>query len=514
MTAERDRIDSLEALTSPRKPSNTAHSVIWNYSGHACQMLVNLGVMAYIAHSLAVQEYGVFLFVLSLATNLNLLDMGIGNVLILSFVPALAESDSERLNDLLAAAFVALSVLGLVGTLILVLFSFFLPGPFTIPSSLVHDASILFRIVAFTIPFSMSGMALEQLYQGAQRFDRANQVQFLTSALQLFLSIAVLRAGFGIVGLAAIQLAIALLRLILLVTALSANVPGAHLQLVRFRVATIKPLLQMSKWAFLNNLGVYLSDLMIWSVLGAFGSMNEVAMFGVAMKMPRQLWNLIYRGVDAVTPEFLRFAAQSDNEALRRIFLRTHQVLVGSMLPFIVMGIVLALPLMRVWVGEKYAAAGMVMRWLLLATFSQVFGYAADVLLYSRAKIRLVAWVALCGGASSLICALILVPRYGAAGLAAGVAVSQMFVTCIGLVYFGCKVGGVAAFTLLKTSLDGLFWPLLILVADCALIWCAAPHVSSVWLVVAGVAGGCAYLSIWGTKIALPMYRNELTRAA
>ncbi|HWH59009.1 MAG TPA: oligosaccharide flippase family protein [Terriglobales bacterium] len=490
-----------------------AHSVIWNYSGYACQILVNLGVMAYVARFLSVPEYGMYLFVLSISANLNLLDMGIGNVLILWYMPALDQQDSDRLNDLLAATFVALSLLGILGMSILASFVTFLPGPFTIPASMLREASALFLLAAIAIPFSMSGVALDQLYQAAQRFDRINQIRVLTAMLQLGLSIAVLREGFGILGLAAIQLGMAILRVMILAAALPSNVPGARLQLTRFRMAAVKPLLQLSKWAFLTNLAVYLTDLMIWAVLGAFGSMSEVAMFAVAMKMPKQLWNLMDRAATAVNPEFSRLAARVDDGSLRRIFLRTHQLLVTSMLPFIVMGIALAGPILHVWVGPKYANAGSVMRWLLIGSFSHAFSYAADLLLYARAKIKLVAWITLCGGASSVISGLLMVPRYGAAGLAAGVALSQLLITALGLSLFACRIAGVAPLALVTIPIKGQFWPLLVLLADCALLWAVRSHLSPVWLVVLGSIGGCTYLSIWGIRTVLPMYKNELTSA-
>jgi O-antigen/teichoic acid export membrane protein len=184
------------------------------------------------------------------------------------------------------------------------------------------------------------------------------------------------------------------------------------------------------------------------------------------------------------------------------------------MLPFIVMGMVLAVPIMHVWVGQKYADAGTVMRWLLIGSFSHAFSYAADLLLYARAKIKLVAWITLCGGASSVICAFLLVPHYGAAGLAAGVALSQLVITGLGLALSACRTAGIAPLTLVTSPLKGQFWPLLILVADCALLWAARSHLSSMWLVLLGAVGGGAYLSIWCVRTVLPMYRNELASAA
>jgi len=83
VSAEPNMTDATDM--SGKTAVRAAHSVIWNYSGYACQILVNLGVMAYVARFLSVPEYGMYLFVLSISANLNLLDMGIGNVLILVY---------------------------------------------------------------------------------------------------------------------------------------------------------------------------------------------------------------------------------------------------------------------------------------------------------------------------------------------------------------------------------------------------------------------------------------------
>ena len=56
---------------------STARSIAWNYVGYLYNIAISFGVTAYIVRHIAVAEYGLFLFVLSLSATLYLMDIGI-----------------------------------------------------------------------------------------------------------------------------------------------------------------------------------------------------------------------------------------------------------------------------------------------------------------------------------------------------------------------------------------------------------------------------------------------------
>ena len=336
----------------------------------------------------SVVEYGLFLFVISLSATLYLLDMGISSVLVQAYVEALVNHGKDRLNDLLSTTFLSLAALGAAGVLIFSGIAVLLPGPFRIPHTYIHEASAIFIVAAFVIQVGLPSMAIEHVYQASHRFDRTNQIQLAASTVLVIFSVLVLAAGYGIVALVIVQFAVALLKLVLLAAALPASVPGARLSLARFHRSMVKPLVNLSKWAFLSNVSAYLFDMLVWIILGSLSSMSEAALFGLAGKPPKQLWRLVDKGANVTLPLLSKSAVENDAAHLRQTYLKTQKLIFGAVLPFIVLGCVFARPLIVVWAGRQYTGAAVVMQWLLIAAFSQAVAYSSDLLLYACGEVK------------------------------------------------------------------------------------------------------------------------------
>jgi len=493
---------------------SAVQSVAWNYAGYIYQIAINFGLTAYVVRYVAVAEYGLLLFVMSLANTLYLLDMGISSVLVQAYVAAADSKIPNRLNDLISTTFIALAALGAVGVAIFAGIAVSLPGPFKISPAYLHEASLIFLIAALVIQIGLPCIALEQVFQAGERFDRINQIQLLTSTVQIALSVVVLMLGYRIVALALVQLISGLIRLFLFIAFLPVSVPDARLYLIRFKWNELKPLISLSKWAFLNNLSTSLFDLLTWTILGSLGSMSEAAMFGLANKAPKQLWNLVDRGVNVTLPSLSRAYVENDTDSLRNTYLRSQKLVFGAILPFIVLGIYFARPIIQIWAGSQYAQAAAVLRWLLLAALSHALAYSSDLLLYACGQVKKAAWISGCAGVASVVAALLLVSRYGAVGLAAGMAITQLGVNCAWFTLAACKLSKTSPWTLLKTVLEGLFWPGAILAIEVALVWTIAPRLSPFWLVLSALICGGSYIALWGVRTAIPLYRGQMETAA
>jgi O-antigen/teichoic acid export membrane protein len=491
-----------------------SRSVTWNYVGYFCQIAINLGLTWFLTRRLAVAEYGLFVFVMALTNALYMLDMGISSVLVLAFVGATSKQDKDELNDLIGTSFFALATLGALGVAIFSILAVLLPGPFAIPADLVSKARILFVVGALMIQIALPTMAIEMAYQASNRFDRLNQTQLVSAALQLVFSVLVLYAGFGVVALAWVQLGSIALRSLVLAWDLPRAVPGAGLSLRRFRIGLLRPLLTMSRWAFLNNVGATALDFLIWTLLGTLGSMREAALFGLAGRLPKQLWNLIDKGANVALPVLSEAAAQNDIAALKMTYLRTLQLLFGAALPFVILGCFSAKPILVVWAGTQYAAAGPVMQLLLLGVVSHANGYASSQLMFACRRVKLASCIALSEYLIILALALPLFRHYGIVGLAAGMMAVQLAVNFGWLTWAACDLSHTSFSTLLSTITDGLALPAAVLVGEIIAISRLDSRLSPSGILAVSIASGCVYLGIWGSRTALPLYRAQAATMA
>ncbi len=497
------------AIGEESAPRSTARNIAWNYAGYAYQIAINFGLTSYIVRRVSVTEYGLFMFVLSLSGTLYLLDLGIANVLVQEYVEAMSSIDRDRVSNLMSTVFVALSALGALGVLVFSGLALSLPGPFNIPHQYLHEASLIFVIAALVIQVGLPCIALELVYQASHRFDRINQIQLATSTVQIILSILLLARGYGIVSLAWVQLVVSLLRIFLLIVGLPATVPSARLHLARFNWALLKPLMDHSKWAFLNNLSTCLFDALAWIILGSLGSMTEAAMFGIASKAPRQLWNLVDKGANVALPHLSESFTENDQVALQRTYLRTQKLIFGAVLPFVVLGCFFARPLIQFWAGSQYTGAALVMQWLLIAGLSHAIAYSSDQLLYACGEVKKAAKISFWSGTASVVGALLLVSRFGAAGLAAGIALAQLLVNCIWFAVAACRLVHISPLKFLRMLFDGLAWPLAVLAAEVVIVRGVSTYLPSLWLLLAVTVSGLIYVALWGLRTALPLCRTQ-----
>ena len=481
----------------------------WAYAGHIYQLVVGFGLTFYVVRHLPVTEYGLLAFLTALSANLYLLDLGISNVLVQEYVAASVNSGKERLNDLLNTTFVALAGLGFLGVLILVGLSRLLPGPFNIPAQSLHEASLVLVVAALAMQIALPAIALEHIYQSAHRFDRINQFKFVGATLQLVLTLGVLATGHGIVALALVQLVVAAVQMSLLVLAMPSSVPGAGLTLGHFRLQLLRRLYSQSKWAFLQNISISLFDLLSWTFLGSLGSMSQAAVYALAAKLPRQLWTLVANGTTVLLPHLSRHSAEGNIARLRKIFLAEQTLIIGGVLPFVLLGIAFARPLITILAGSHYLDAALVMRWLLVAFLAQCVSFPSDELLYATGQVRQCSLYSLAAGIASVTAAFFLIPRYGAAGLAAALACSQLIIGCSLFLTAGARAARMRWSDIVRAALRGLALPTCVLAAATAVVMIASRHLAPSAIILAATSCGCVYFVLWGRHTALPLYHKR-----
>lgn len=487
----------------------TVRNITWNYFGHFCQIAVNIGLTSYIVRRLSVPEYGLFLFVMFLSSTLDLLDLGISSVLVQRYIAASLNPEKNSLRELISTVFATSAVMGAIGAAILLGLSLVLPGPFNIPREYVHEASLVFIASACRVFIGFANLAFEPLFQSVNRFDRVNQIQLAGSGLTLVCSVSVLYFGYGIVALATVQCAAITLQFLLSLAFFHSAFPAAQINLFYFRWVTLKGLLSQSKWAFLNNATSYFLEIFVWTILGSLTSMREAALFGLATKLPNQLWYLVDRGAGVSLPLMSESALSNNLVSLRKTYLKAQRLVFGLILPFIVLGSVFAHPLFQVWAGKAYAGSAVVMQWLLIASLAHAVLYTSDLLLYSFGQFRRAALISSSGGIMTLGIAFILVPRHGAAGMAFSIAVVQVLVVCTWFTFEACKYAHVSFTVLASEMMRGLGLPTAIMISGICVVLALWHYLSSAWLVIAGVALGFSYFAVWGRLTALPLYRQS-----
>ncbi len=429
-------------------------SVSWNYLGYFFEFGSGLLLLAYVVRRVTVQDYGIFLLAQSLAAFLFLLDFGMGNILVPLYVSTFARMGIAEVSNLANTLVVTLLGLGAAGAAALSLAALFIPELIRLPSAQTGLAERVLVAISVAVALALPQIPLEQLCQAFHRFDRVNQVQIAAVVLRVTLTVAVLRAGRGILALALVQAAVSLLRLTGLWIVTSATISGLSLRL-RFDGEQLREAMRMSRWAFGDDVSRRIGMNSEQVILAGLASFEQVALFGVSSRLPAHIYQFAARGLSVLLPTFSQHHSEGDTAQLRATFRNAYRVCLTGFVPMVTYGAICARALIDTWLGPAYLRAAPVLAWLLFSTLSMVVMLPSDLILYSHARIpqavRFSVWETL----GKIGLGLALAGRYGAVGVAAGIAVSHWCVNLFCYLPAACGVAGVRPWELCHTALTG-----------------------------------------------------------
>ena len=490
-------------------PASFLRSVSWNYLGYFCELVAGVLLLAYVVRRVPVEDYGIYLLAQSIAGFLSILDFGLSNVLVQLYVATLTSKGMAEVGRMASTLFWTLMGTGVLGALVLSVLALLVPQLIRLPAQRTHTALALVILASATVALTLPAMALEDLCRAFHRFDRVNQVQVGMVALRVALTVAVLSAGKGIVALASVMALLALVRLILLWILAQAGIGGLSLRLFCFDVLRVQEAMRMSSWAFGDDLSRRIAmsaDTMIVAGLGGF---RQVALLGMGGKLPAHLYQFAIRGLSVMMPSLSRHYSQGDTAQLRKMYGNAFRVCVTGVLPLVVFAGICSRQLMEVWAGTAYRRAGPVLAWLLVFALSQVLEFPSDLVLYSHDRIRQAARFAMIESIAKIAAVLALVVPFGAAGAAAGIALTHWAVNLFAYLPEACRVAQARPFELGREALAGNGWLAAACAAGAAVLYVASGRLPAAWVFGACAAVCAIYGAIWLCCTVLPMKKAQ-----
>ncbi len=446
-------------------------SATWNYLGYFFDAAVSLALVAYVVRWVGVAEYGVYLFALSLAGQFGLLNFGLPNLLSQAYIAERSRTGASGVSRLLSTAFTFSSLLGMAALGICLGCAALLPGPFRIPPGLVPLAKQALALGGAWIFLAIPTKSLDLAVESWHRFDTLNKVQILVGSLRAIVTVALLREGFGILALMWIQVALAALRLVLLVVLIPGQMKGVRVNPLLWDWPLLRPVLRSAGWASLDDVVWQLGMGMDTLIVSVLVSMHGVAIYGVGSKAAVQLISLLRRGLNVVFPALAERHTAADSESLRGLYVASTRAGLAVLLPITLALTVFANTVVQVWVGPQYQGAATVMRWLLVGALIEALAAPANYLLYACGRVSTAARIALAENALNFGLSCLLVLPFGAAGPAVGTAVAHTLGTLGGFVVAACRVAQLAPRRLASLLMRDNGVPTLISFLGLSLAW-------------------------------------------
>lgn len=401
-------------------------NIFSNWFGLLVFGLLSFILTPILIHGLGQFYFGLWMLVSSVISYYGLLDMGLRMTTQRYVARFHGSNDRQALDETFTTTLgltlaVSLLLLILAGGLV-----FVLPQFFKLHGADAATFRALILITALDVAVSLPQRLLTTYLCGFQRFDLYNLVGIAFQVARTILIVIVLRAGFGVMGVALAQLGLGITA-VPCVSALVRRVdPGLHVHWRRFSLARAREVVNFSFYIFLNTTGEQLRSYTDSLVIGRILGVVMVAPFTVAARLLEYFKQLMTGVIGPLMPAISSLDAQGRDGEVRSLFLRASRV--TGLLSVFVSGLLLfnGKDVLRFWVGENFVGSYSLLAILVVGYLVSMAQAPSTVLLIARGAHKPMGWWNIAEGVANLVLSIYWARRYGLAGVALGTTVPML----------------------------------------------------------------------------------------
>lgn len=326
--------------------------VAWNALGRGLPLILALLLTPILVRQLGIERWGIFTLALALVGVFGMLDLGIGPALTRALAERIGNHEREGEGAMVASAIAMLGAVSVAGSI-----AAFLAVPalvtrvLNVPPALQDEAIAAMRVLVASAPLVVVNAALWGVLAAHQRFRAANLVSMPVGIFYYLGPVLVLSVWNTLSG---AMLALVACRL---VNTLSYAVLVRPL-LPSFgpvRLAAVVPLLRIGGWMTFSSA---LSQALNYAdrfLVGAMLTMAAVAFYATPLDLVMRFWIFPVAVAQALLPALASSFRSLPAETAA--LLRRGVLLVGAIvLPAALLLAIFAEPLLRLWLGQAFAA--------------------------------------------------------------------------------------------------------------------------------------------------------------
>ena len=399
--------------------------------------LITLGIWflltPFILHQLGPSGYGLWVVVGSAVAYGALLNFGISGAVIKYVAEHRARGESKQAQSLVATALCLYSVLGLVAVAISIAIAPVLPDLFNVPPEERATATWLVRLMGMGIGISIPCAASTAVLWGLHRFDLSNLISVIGTILSAVATVAVLLLGGGVLGMVAVSIAVMLMMQGPTIWFINRIAPELRFGWRGAKRSLVRTVMSFSWPFFVMDVADRLQTKTGEIVIGAFLPISAVTPYAIARRLSEVAHILTEQFMRVLVPLASELHAENDQVRLRSVYITSTRLTLAIFLPVGCMLIILARPILTVWVGAAYADYAHLVTILTLASLIDTSQWPAGSVLQGMGRHRPLAVISVGTGLANLALSIALVRSLGLTGVALGT-LFPTTVACLSLV--------------------------------------------------------------------------------
>ncbi|MFA5022984.1 MAG: oligosaccharide flippase family protein [Candidatus Paceibacterota bacterium] len=396
--------------------STALKNTVYNFIGYLLPSIFAILITPVVVLKLGVKDYGIFIFINTILSLLNILNLGTGTATIKHVAEYFSTKQIARLKNLVYSMNTALLVIGFIGLVVCSVVGLLLPH--FMPGQAVGTYSLVFVLAGLTFFFTSITSIFNLILNALQRFDLINKIGMSISTASSLASLGLVLIGFKLTAIMVSQLVFAFIALWLFSRASRKILPEAKLRYAWSLEEAIKNY-KFGLATFFSNIAgtslAYLDRLIIPIFLGPSQLTYYSLPGGITMRIPGVVGSL--SGV--IFPATVSLQSLGDKEKIKRLYIRSFRLLIVIACAITVSIILLAKKILLYWLSADFAINStqvlivLALTNMLLALYGPLINF---LLAFSR--FRFLTSMSFFMAGLNALCLLLLMPRFGINGAA------------------------------------------------------------------------------------------------
>lgn len=406
--------------------STILKNTFFNLMGRFATLIVGLVLTPYLVFKLGTTQFGLWSITLAITGIVGIVDLGISPAII-KFVAEYWSRQSPQqavdslMSGLLIALIMALVFIGFVWT-----FALPMVKGLGVPSNLEYISLDLFRGASIILGIAYLSNCLQSALAGLQRMGFVNGINIASSVLGATASFTFLILGWGLRGLI-------LSHALAAISALILGTYGVIRLMSPRRVGRPCPRLPLMRAMFGYGWKIQISNtcglvipLMNKFLTSSFAGLRQVAAFEIGNRITNYSNSLPIAFFTALVPAWAESSVKLDRDELNKRYHRYFNYFLSLSIPFIILSISCAKPIVIAWVGKGFESSVWVVQILLIGYGVNLQTGIATSLLRGIGKPELEMLYGLITLLVNIFLAIYLAHKFGFIGLIIGLSIAQI----------------------------------------------------------------------------------------
>jgi O-antigen/teichoic acid export membrane protein len=387
------------------------------------------------------------------------------------------------------------------------------PVLFGIPAAERATAAWVVLLMGLSVAISMPLTTAGAVLRGLQRHDLVNMVTVAGTLLSAVGIVTTLLLGGGLREIVVVNVVMTVAAQASSAWLVRRIAPDFGLRWRGARRDLLRSIYHFTLPVFLTNLGGHLQFKTDGLIVGSLLSLEAVTPYSIALKMGEIPQILTDQFMRVLLPLSSHLHAKGDTEKLKSLFTTSTRLSLAIASSVTCTLILVSDLVLSSWVGSDYAEYGYLVAILSLALLIDTTSWPAGLILQGMGRHRPLAIMSIGSGIANLLLSIILVERFGLAGVALGTLIPTTIEILLFVMPYAARELGLRASTVLNEIVLPALFPVAPLAVAVGLIRYVFEPESLVALVVVAGGGMIVYLVVYLAASARE-FERELMHAA